>query len=80
MSVRIYRLVIVLFFILISSLSSSLAGTLEKKVEKHTFKFHSGGYITVIGDEGRVSIKTWNKSEVELIVTKRAWGKNNKRP
>ena len=66
----------VFFLVTICLITSSFAETLEKKVEKHTFPIRSGGFITVIGDEGRVTVNSWDKSEVELIVTKRAWGNN----
>jgi len=49
-----------------------------KKVEEKTFKITPGGHISVEGDEGFIKVNSWDKSEVHLIMTKRAWGRSKK--
>lgn len=47
-----------------------------KKVEEKTFKIEPGGYVSVEGDEGFIKVNSWDKPEVHLIMTKRAWGRS----
>jgi hypothetical protein len=47
-----------------------------KKVEEKTFKMTPGGRISIEGDEGFIKINSWDKPEVNLIMTKRAWGRS----
>lgn len=47
-----------------------------KKVEEKSFKMAPGGHISVEGDEGFIKISSWNKPEVNLVMTKRAWGRS----
>jgi len=49
-----------------------------KKVEEKTFKIDPGGYISVKGDEGFIKINSWDKPQVHLVMTKRAWGRSEK--
>ena len=47
-----------------------------KKIETKTFNLTFGGYISVQGDEGFITVNSWDKPEVKLVMTKRAWGKS----
>jgi hypothetical protein len=47
-----------------------------KKIEEKSFKMKPGGHISVEGDEGFIKINSWDKAEVNLVMTKRAWGKS----
>jgi len=47
--------------------------------EEKTFRMKSGGHITIIGDEGYIRIKSWDKEEVSLRMTKRAWERSRAR-
>jgi len=51
------------------------AGTREEitKTEERTFDFTAGGRIQVIGDAGFIRVESWDKNEVYLRYTKRAW-------
>jgi hypothetical protein len=51
------------------------AGTREEitKTEERTFDFAAGGKIQVIGDAGFIRVESWDKNEVYLRYTKRAW-------
>jgi len=51
------------------------AGTREEitKTEERTFDFNAGGKIQVIGDAGFIRVESWDKNEVYLRYTKRAW-------
>ncbi len=53
-------------------------GNEVKKTEVKTFKITTGGYITVEGDEGFIKVNSWDKPEVHLVMTKRAWGRSEK--
>lgn len=46
-----------------------------KKVETKTFDMEFGGYVSVQGDEGFITVNSWDKPEVKLVMTKRAWGR-----
>lgn len=46
-----------------------------KKVETKSFEMAFGGYVSVQGDEGFIDVKSWDKPEVKLVMTKRAWGR-----
>lgn len=59
--------------------SSSLWAAEAKKVEKKNFKMRQGGYITVIGDNGLISVESWNRAEVEVTITKRVWDSSRRR-
>jgi DUF4097 and DUF4098 domain-containing protein YvlB len=63
---------------LLSSLAISVtAWCVEvEKVEEKTFDFSSGGSISVMADDGSITIKTWNRESVHLRMTKRAWGRS----
>ena len=50
------------------------AGELSKTEEK-TFPMAAGGSVSVQADEGDITIQTWDKSEVFVTVTKKAWSK-----
>lgn len=51
------------------------AGTREEitKTEERTFDFAAGGRIQVIGAAGFIHVESWDKNEVYLRYTKRAW-------
>ena len=63
-------------FIILSFCSTCLASRTEKEVKEMKYRLRPGGFITVIGDEGYINVKSWNKDEVAVKITKRAWGKN----
>ena len=37
-----------------------------------------GGHISIEGDEGFIKVNSWDKPEVHLVMTKRAWGRSKK--
>lgn len=45
-----------------------------KKVEEKTFSVERPARVQVTADEGNIEITTWEKSEIYLKITKRAWG------
>jgi hypothetical protein len=49
-----------------------------EKVEEHRFKIPTDGQVIVEADEGDIFIQAWDKGEVYLKVTKRAWGRTRK--
>ncbi|NIR51802.1 DUF4097 domain-containing protein [candidate division KSB1 bacterium] len=49
------------------------------KVEEHTFKLKPGARVTVIGDDGQVLIKGWDKDEAYVKITKRVWERDKRR-
>lgn len=56
------------------------AGTREEitKTEERTFDFAAGGRIQVVGDAGFIRVESWDKNEVSLRYTKRAWDSNRR--
>jgi len=64
---------ILMFFLASNSYCSEI-----KKVEEKTFKIDPDGYISVAGDEGFIKVNSWDKPEVHLVMTKRAWGRSEK--
>lgn len=65
---------------LISVGNALAAGTREEitKTEERTFDFTAGGRIQVIGDAGFIRVESWDKNEVSLRYTKRAWDSNRR--
>ncbi len=74
MSRYIYSLII--GGLLVAYFAVNSYGSEAKKVEKKSFKMTRGGQISVEGDEGFININSWDKSEVNLIMTLRAWGRS----
>ena len=72
---KIYRTFIILSLAALCSLAWSANA---KKVEEKTFRFTAGGDISIYGDEGSIIVTTWDKDEVYLKMTKRAWGRSQK--
>jgi hypothetical protein len=54
------------------------AGELRKTEEK-TFQVPAGGKVSVIADEGDITIESWDNSEVFVTVTKKAWSRRKNR-
>jgi DUF4097 and DUF4098 domain-containing protein YvlB len=52
-----------------------LKGGELRKTEEKTFPMTAGGSISVQADEGDITIQTWDKSEVFVTVTKKAWSR-----
>ena len=59
-------------------LSSTSFCSEVKKTYKKTFHVDPGGSVTLKGDEGFISVESWDKPEVQLTWTKSVWGKNKK--
>lgn len=72
---RYFYLLIIGGILMIGFVSASYCSEI-KKVEEKTFKMDPGGYISVTGDEGFIKINSWDKPQVHLVMTKRAWGKS----
>lgn len=72
-----YLLTIIFLFSVGNALA---AGTREEvtKTEERTFDFTAGGRIQVIGDAGFIRVEAWDKNEVSLRYTKRAWDSNRR--
>ena len=49
-----------------------------KRVEEKTFPMSAGGSVSLIADEGSIVVKSWEREEVHLKMTKRAWGRNRR--
>jgi hypothetical protein len=49
-----------------------------KEMEEKAFKMEPGGTINITADEGFVRISSWDRSEVEIQMTKYARGKNRR--
>ena len=49
-----------------------------ERVEEKTFKMSGDGSVSVMANEGGILIKTWNREEVHLKMTKRAWGRSRR--
>ena len=50
------------------------AGEITKTEEK-TFPMAAGGSVSIQADEGGITVQTWDKSDVFISVTKKAWSK-----
>ncbi|MBN2030816.1 DUF4097 family beta strand repeat protein [bacterium] len=50
----------------------------RSRVEEKQFSMSPGGTVTVTADEGGIDVHTWEREEVYLKMTKRAWGKNDR--
>ncbi len=67
------------FFIIIILFLFSLCQADEiKKIEERNFSLKPGSLISLTADEGDIIVSSWNKNEVYLKMTKRAWGRSRK--
>ncbi|MCP4727955.1 MAG: DUF4097 domain-containing protein [bacterium] len=67
-------------FMLFSFSMTVFAVDLEiKDVEKKNFKVSPGGKLFLYNQDGRIDIESWDKDEVEVIVTKRVRDRNSDR-
>ncbi|MFZ5517364.1 MAG: DUF4097 family beta strand repeat-containing protein [Candidatus Zhuqueibacterota bacterium] len=55
----------------------SYGSDMKQTIEK-TYPMESGGQISIKGDEGFIKIKSWDKNEVHLTMTKQSYGRNQK--
>ena len=74
MRIKIQFIVAVL---LLSAASMALAVEV-KKVEEKTFPLDAGGLVHLEGNEGNMVIVGWDRNEVKLRMTKRAWGRSER--
>jgi DUF4097 and DUF4098 domain-containing protein YvlB len=63
-------------FLLLSS--SSYADREVKETEEETFEMEPGGTLKISANEGYIDIRSWDRSEVEIRMTKYARGKNKR--
>lgn len=64
------------FFLILSP--SSYADREMKEAETQTFQMGPGGMLKITADEGSVRISSWDRSEVEIHMTKYARGKDKR--
>ncbi|MFQ5649697.1 MAG: DUF4097 domain-containing protein [bacterium] len=57
----------------------SLSAAQIKEVEEKRFQMRTGGSVTVIGDEGRITVSSWDRDEVHLKITKTVWEQDKRR-
>lgn len=46
--------------------------------ETETFSINPGNLVLVESDDGNITIESWDRNEVEVVIKKRAWGRNNR--
>ncbi|MFQ5676374.1 MAG: DUF4097 family beta strand repeat-containing protein [bacterium] len=68
----------ILLFVFSGAISNAF-GREIKSVEEHTFKLSHGGSVTLIANDGAVVVKSWEKPEAFLKITKRVWARNTER-
>ncbi len=49
------------------------------KVEEMTFDLTPAGKVTVVADEGTIRVRSWDKDQVHLKITKRVWTSDRER-
>ena len=70
-----WRLLLKVVLLLTMGTAAVAWSTEVSRVEEKTFKMSADGSVSVIGDEGCIEVKGWDKEEVYLKMTKRAWGR-----
>jgi hypothetical protein len=73
-----WRFQIPIVFVMAIGIAAAASTEEVRKVEEKTFKLSSGGSVTLMADEGSVVVKAWDKEEVHLKMTKRAWGRTRR--
>jgi DUF4097 and DUF4098 domain-containing protein YvlB len=61
--------------VLVLWISVSVQAGEVQKTEEKTFPMQAGGSVTVQADEGDITIQSWEKSEILVKITKRAWSR-----
>ena len=67
------RSLLVSFFFLIIFPTQYLWGYETSKTEEKTIPFHSGGKVVLKVNDGDIHIRTWERNEVVIRMTKHAW-------
>ena len=71
--------VIVLFAaILTVTVVSAYSQAEVSSTETETFSIDPGGLVLVESDDGYITVESWDRNEVEVIMKKRAWGRNKR--
>ena len=63
-----------LLFLIVGSVKAQES----RKVEEKTFRISTDGNITLIADEGDLTVRAWEKDEVHLKIIKRARGRDKR--
>lgn len=69
----------VLMVIFVTFIFSLHAMAVEvSKTEEKTYKLDKGGLVSILADDGDIEITSWNKNEVKVKMTMRAWGRSRR--
>jgi len=71
--------VFVLFAALLTMKVVSVYSQAEvSSTETETFSINAGNLVLVESDDGNITIESWDRNEVEVVIKKRAWGRNRR--
>ena len=70
------KIIFIILFVFSLSINSFSREVISK--EDKSFKLKYGSTITVIADDGFIKVNSWDKEEVRLKMTKRAWAKSKR--
>ena len=65
-------------FLLFSGAYTMIHAVEVNRVEEKKFQFSPGGTISLFGNDGSITITTWEKDEVYLKMTRRAWARSKR--
>ncbi|MBN2009181.1 DUF4097 family beta strand repeat protein [candidate division KSB1 bacterium] len=70
--------ILIILIILICACTIPAIAVEVSDEDTQTFSMQKGGYVSIIGDEGSITIKSWNGSSVKVKMTKHAGGESQK--
>ena len=69
--------IIILLLLLFWMMTNAFGSEVTSREEK-SFKMQPNSHITLIGDEGYITVKSWDKNEVHLVMIKHAWARSKR--
>ncbi len=72
------RFTVLIIFCLTMSFAFRAMAVEVSKTEEKTYKLDAGGLVSILADDGDIRITSWNRNEVKVKMTMRAWGRSRR--
>ena len=73
------KAIVIMLVFSVTAATSAFGGSRQSEVydkETKSFDMEPGGYVDIQADDGYIRINTWDQDRVEVVMNKRAWGRN----
>ncbi|MFC1730335.1 DUF4097 family beta strand repeat-containing protein [candidate division KSB1 bacterium] len=75
------KAIVIMLVFSVTAATSAFGGSRQSEVygkETKSFDMEPGGYVDIQADDGYIRINTWDQDRVEVVMNKRAWGRNQR--